>query len=77
MPKFATAANDLNIGEVSPLVRTQFGYHVIQVTERRTSALELADRLAAQVQQDPDSFADVAEAESEDVSSAREGGELG
>jgi peptidyl-prolyl cis-trans isomerase SurA len=77
VPKFATAASDLRIGEVSPLVRTQFGYHVIQVTERRTSALELADRLAAQVQQDPDSFADVAEAESEDVSSARDGGELG
>ncbi|HET9540962.1 MAG TPA: peptidylprolyl isomerase [Candidatus Limnocylindria bacterium] len=77
VPKFATAANDLRIGEISPLVRTQFGYHVIQVTERRTSALELADRLAAQVQQDPASFADVAEAESEDVSSAQEGGELG
>ena len=36
-----------------------------------------ADRLAAQVQEDPDSFADVAEAESEDVSSAQDGGELG
>jgi parvulin-like peptidyl-prolyl isomerase len=77
VPKFAAAATDLRIGEVSQLVRTQFGYHVIQVTERRTSALEQADRLASQVQEDPDSFADVAEAESEDVSSAQDGGELG
>ena len=59
------------------LVRTQFGYHVIQVTERRISARSWPIELAAQVQEDPDSFADVAEAESEDVSSAQEGGELG
>ena len=77
VPEFANAANDLRIGEVSPVVRTQFGYHVIQVTERRTNALELADRLVAQVKEDPDSFAEVAEAESEDVSSAPDGGELG
>ncbi len=56
---------------------SEFGYHVIQVTERRISALEQAERLAAQLQDDPDSFADVAEAESEDASSAQEGGELG
>ena len=77
VPKFARAATDLGIGEVSQLVRTQFGYHVIQVTERRIGAQEQAERLAAQVQEDPDSFADVAEAESEDVSSARDGGDLG
>ena len=40
---------------------------------RRSRPIELA----TQVQQDPDSFADVAEAESEDVSSARDGGDLG
>ena len=74
VPEFAAAANDLKIGEISPLVRTHFGYHVIQVTERRTSALEQADQLAAP-QEDPDSFADVAEA-SEDVSSAQEGGDV-
>ncbi|HEY7846931.1 MAG TPA: peptidylprolyl isomerase [Candidatus Limnocylindria bacterium] len=77
VPKFATAANDLRIGEISPLVRTEFGYHIIQVTERRASALEQADRLAAELQADPDAFAEVAEAQSEDASSAKEGGELG
>ena len=77
VPEFATAANDLDIGAVSELVRSDFGYHVIQVTERRISALEQAERLATQLKDDPDSFADVAEAESEDASSAQEGGDLG
>jgi parvulin-like peptidyl-prolyl isomerase len=77
IPKFATAANDLRIGQISQLVRTQFGYHIIQVTERRTSALELADRLATQAQQHPDTFAELAQAESEDVSSAQNGGDMG
>ncbi len=77
VPEFAKAANDLRIGEISPVVRSQFGYHVIQVTERRTNALEQADQLVTQLKEDPDSFAEVAEAESEDVSSAQDGGDLG
>ncbi|HEX6473620.1 MAG TPA: peptidylprolyl isomerase [Candidatus Limnocylindria bacterium] len=77
VPDFATAVNDLRIGEVSQVVRTEFGYHIIQVTERRTSAQELADRLVQQLRDDPDSFAEVAETESEDVSSAQDGGDLG
>ncbi|HEX5579159.1 MAG TPA: peptidylprolyl isomerase [Candidatus Limnocylindria bacterium] len=77
VPEFAAAVNDLRIGEISPVVRSDFGYHVIQVTERRTSAQEQAERLVEQLRDDPDSFAEVAEAESEDVSSAREGGDLG
>jgi parvulin-like peptidyl-prolyl isomerase len=77
VPKFASAATDLSIGEVSQLVRTEFGYHIIQVTERRNTALEQAENIATRLQGDPDAFAEVAEAESEDVSSAREGGDLG
>ena len=77
VPEFAEAANDLEIGEISQLVRSDFGYHIIQVTDRRTSAREQADRLVTELRDDPDSFADVAEADSEDVSSAQEGGELG
>ena len=77
VPEFATAVLDLSIGEVSGLVRSDFGYHIIQVTERRTSVAELADRLVTQVRDDPDSFADVAHAESADVTSAKKGGDLG
>jgi peptidyl-prolyl cis-trans isomerase SurA len=77
VPEFAQAVLDLDIGDISEPVRSDFGYHIVQVTERRTSALQQAEQLAAQVRDDPDSFAEVAEAESEDVSSAREGGDLG
>jgi peptidyl-prolyl cis-trans isomerase SurA len=36
VPDFEAAMNKLKIGEISPPVRTQFGWHVIQVQERRT-----------------------------------------
>jgi peptidyl-prolyl cis-trans isomerase SurA len=36
VPDFESAMNKLKIGEISPPVRTQFGWHVIQVQERRT-----------------------------------------
>lgn len=31
---FETTAFNLRVGEISPVVRTQFGYHIIEVTER-------------------------------------------
>ena len=77
VPAFANAAGKLEIGEISRLVRSQFGYHIIQVTEERTSAGGLAESLVAQLREDPDSFAEVAKAESEDVSTAKKGGEVG
>jgi peptidyl-prolyl cis-trans isomerase SurA len=36
VPDFEQAMNKLKIGEISGPVRSQFGWHVIQVTERRT-----------------------------------------
>ncbi len=36
VPDFETAMNKLKIGEVSQPVRTQFGWHLIQVNDRRT-----------------------------------------
>jgi len=35
LPNFAEAAFELEVGEISPVVRTSFGYHVIQVVDRR------------------------------------------
>ena len=36
VPDFEAAMNKLKLGEVSGAVRTQFGWHLIQVQERRT-----------------------------------------
>jgi parvulin-like peptidyl-prolyl isomerase len=77
VPEFADAAGKLEIGEVSRPVRSQFGYHVIQVTRERSSAAGLAETLVAELRDDPDSFAEVAESQSEDVSTAKKGGEVG
>jgi parvulin-like peptidyl-prolyl isomerase len=77
VPEFAEAVADLTIGEVSEPVRSEFGWHIIQVTERRTSAMELADRMVTELREDPDSFGDVALDKSEDVTSAKKEGEVG
>ncbi|MFW5694892.1 MAG: peptidylprolyl isomerase [Alkalispirochaeta sp.] len=34
VPEFENAAFDLEVGEISPVIETQFGYHIVQVTER-------------------------------------------
>jgi len=59
VPEFAEAAFDLDDGEISDPVKTQFGWHVILVTERRVSEppdftqveeklrAEIAERLVA------------------------------
>ena len=37
VPEFERALNILNVGELSEPVRTQYGYHVIEVLDRRDS----------------------------------------
>jgi peptidyl-prolyl cis-trans isomerase C len=34
VPEFENAAFDLEVGEISSVIETQFGYHIVQVTER-------------------------------------------
>jgi parvulin-like peptidyl-prolyl isomerase len=77
VPQFGSAVADLSVGEVSQPVRSDFGYHIIQVTDERDSALALAQELAEQVRDDPGSFGDVAKRESEDQATASKGGDLG
>ena len=77
VPEFADAAGKLDVGETSRPVRSDFGYHIIQVVERRATAMDYADQLAQQVKDDPDSFADVAREKSDDATTSADGGELG
>jgi parvulin-like peptidyl-prolyl isomerase len=75
--EFADALAELEVGEVSEPVRSQFGWHVIQKTGERESPQEQAEQLAAMLRDDPDAFAEMAERVSEDHATAREGGEVG
>lgn len=77
VPEFEAALGSLSVGEISEPVRTDFGYHVIEVTEQRISVADQAERLVADLREDPDSFASVAESVSEDPGTAADGGEVG
>jgi len=51
VPEFKTAAFGLKVEEITPKpVQTQFGYHVIQVTDRKPAAQQSLDQVKDQVQ---------------------------
>ena len=75
--EFATALAELEVGELSEPIRSEFGYHVIQKTGERLSPQAQATDLVEALRADPDSFAEVATRVSEDSATAVEGGELG
>ena len=75
--EFTAALEDLEVGELSEPVRTQFGYHIIEKTGERLSPEDEAADLVEELRADPDSFAEVATRVSEDYETAKEGGELG
>jgi parvulin-like peptidyl-prolyl isomerase len=76
-PEFEAAIADLGVGEISEPVETEFGYHVIQVTDQRSTAMEFAEELIADLQEDPDSFGARARADSEDRATRDDEGYLG
>jgi parvulin-like peptidyl-prolyl isomerase len=75
--EFAAALAELEVGELSDPVRSEFGYHVIQKTGERLSPQAEAADMVEELRADPDSFAEVASRVSEDYATAEEGGELG
>ncbi len=77
VPEFEAAVARLAVGEISEPVRTDFGYHVIQVTDQRTTALDFAESLIEDLQADPDSFGEQALANSEDSATRTDEGYLG
>ena len=52
VPEFEKVAFETKPGQVSPVVRTQFGYHVIKVDEHKTQALaEVKPQLEREIRQ--------------------------
>src|SRR5882672_1976164 len=51
VPPFEQAAFALNAGDMSDLVETQFGYHIIKVAEKQTQRVVPLDEAKAQIEQ--------------------------
>ncbi|MDW7671179.1 MAG: peptidylprolyl isomerase [Bacillota bacterium] len=51
VPEFETAAETLAIGEISEPVKTQFGYHLIKVMDRKESASRQLEEVREQLEQ--------------------------
>ncbi|MBA3688569.1 MAG: peptidylprolyl isomerase [Chloroflexi bacterium] len=77
VPEFKAAIAKLKVGELSEPVKTQFGYHIIEVVAERITAAVQADEMVTTLRAHPDQFAQIARDESEDADSAAKGGDLG
>ena len=77
VPEFASAMGTLAVGELSEPVRSQFGYHLIQVTDERESVAAYVDRVLAEIAEDPARFPEIARRASDDAETAADGGEIG
>jgi peptidyl-prolyl cis-trans isomerase C len=51
VPPFEQAAFALNAGDMSDLVETQFGYHIIKVAEKQTQHVVPIDEAKGQIEQ--------------------------
>lgn len=51
VPEFDQAAFTLDVGTVSDIVKTQFGYHLILVEEKREAAVKPYEQVAEQIKQ--------------------------
>jgi parvulin-like peptidyl-prolyl isomerase len=74
---FTDALAELEVGEVSDPVRTDFGWHIIQKTGERESPQAQVEDLVARLEANPNNFAELAAAQSDDPETAARGGELG
>lgn len=77
VPEFKAAIATLEVGELSEPVKTQFGYHVIEVTAERITVAVQAEQMVTTLRAHLDQFAQIARDQSEDAASAAKGGDLG
>jgi len=45
IPEFEKAAFNLNVGEISGIIKTRFGYHIIELTERKPAVYQSFDEV--------------------------------
>ena len=75
--EFKAAIAKLRVDQISEPVKTEFGYHVIEVTAMRITTAVQAEEMITTLRKDPDQFATIAREQSEDHVSAEKGGDLG
>ncbi len=51
IPSFETACMQLNVGSLSGVVKTQFGYHIIKLTDKKESSIKKLDEVKEQIRQ--------------------------
>ena len=76
-PEFQAGVAGLPEGELSEPIKTQFGYHIIEVYGHRISAEAEAADIVAQLRDDPSVFDELARTMSEDAATAKNGGVVG
>lgn len=77
VPEFKAAIAALKVGELSQPVKTQFGYHIIEITASRITAPAQAQEMVKTLRQDPSQFYNLARQQSDDTATAPTGGDLG
>lgn len=76
-PEFQAGVAGLPEGQLSEPIKTQFGYHIIEVYGHRISAEAQAADIVAELRDDPAAFAELARTQSEDAATAKNGGVVG
>ena len=77
VPEFKAAIATLKTGELSQPVKTEFGYHIIEITASRITPAAQAQEMVTTLRQDPSKFYDLARQQSDDTATMATGGDLG
>jgi parvulin-like peptidyl-prolyl isomerase len=77
VPEFQSAINQLKVGAISEPVKSQYGYHIIQVTMTRVSAQQETDDVVAALKKDPSQWDALVKVHSLDYTTRDSGGDLG